>query len=61
MKVELDIPVSVAVFISGLLQSNFIIMDFISWGLDDLDIEVMKGVNKVGEDLDVLIERELSK
>lgn len=57
MKVEIAASEKSIRFISDLLQSNFLLMDFLSWELEPTDKDLMKEINEIGE----FLEKQLAK
>lgn len=57
MKVEIAASEKSIRFISDLLQSNFLLMDFLSWELEPTDKDLIKEINEIGE----FLEKQLAK
>lgn len=57
MKLEITASEKSIGFISDLLQSNFLLMEYLSWELDPVDKDLMIEVNKIGE----MLEEKLSQ
>ena len=57
MKVEIEASEKSIRFISDLLQSNFLLMDFLSWELEPTDKDLIKEINEIGE----FLEKQLAK
>lgn len=57
MRVEIAASEKSIRFISDLLQSNFLLMDFLSWELEPADKDLMKEINEIGE----FLEKQLAK
>ena len=57
MKVEITASEKSIDFISNLLQSNFLLIEYLSWELDPVDKDLMIEVNKIGE----MLEEKLSQ
>lgn len=52
MKLEITASEKSIDLISNLLQSNFLLMEYLSWELDPVDKDLMIEVNKIGEMLE---------
>ena len=52
MKLEITASEKSIDLISNLLQSNFLLMEYLSWELDPVDRDLMIEVNKIGEMLE---------
>lgn len=62
MKLEITASEKSIDFISNLLQSNFLLMEYLSWELGPVDKDLMIEVNKIGEMLeDKLIQQKGEK
>lgn len=57
MKIEITASEKSIRFVSDLLQSNFLLMDYLSWGLEPTEKDLMKEINEIGE----FLEKQLAK
>ena len=57
MKFTIDTDEKSLAFISGILQSNFLLLEYINVLGTEVVVDVMREVNKIGVDLDKQLEK----
>ena len=57
MKFTIDTDEKSLAFIAGILQSNFLLLEYINVLGTEVVVDVMKEVNKIGVDLDKQLEK----